>query len=77
MLLPNAAPPLQRVSNENSAPSLCGWSASQREAQASLAAACLSIFWPSFFPSLPCSLALLLHQFGNSWSVVFLPNGPR
>ena len=69
MPLPNATPPLQRVSNENSAPSVGGLP----EAQASLAAASPFFGLPSFHPL----LALLLHQFGNSWSVVFLPNGPR
>ena len=73
MPLPNATPPLQRVSNENSAPSVGGLPARG----SSEPCRGLSIFWPSFVPSLARSLALLLHPFGNSWSVVFLPNGPR
>ena len=77
MPLPNATPPLQRVSNENSAPSVGGLPARERLKRALPRPASPFFGLPSFLRSLARSLALLLHQFGNSWSVVFLPNGPR
>ena len=73
MPLPNATPPLQRVSNENSAPSVGGLPARG----SSEPCRGLPLHFLAFLLSFARSLALLLHQFGNSWSVVFLPNGPR
>ena len=71
MPLPNATPPLQRVSNENSAPSVGGLPARG----SSEPCRGLSIFWPSFVPSLARSLSSFIRlEIHGRWS--FCPTVP-